>query len=105
MKNRDSFDGLWLERFRWQPSEGVLYRELSQPSRDLILQRNAELRKQPGALRDLSFGRLALTIPLEDLDALRAKYPDLASRDAGIRSAAWKRFIASAESKPYRVKG
>lgn len=105
MKDRDAFDGVFLERFRYQPHEGKLYRELSQPSRSLILERNAQLRREPGAVRDLSFGRLALTIPLEDWAELREKYPDLASKDPGIKSAAWKRFISGAESEPFRVKG
>lgn len=102
MRNRDKFDGLFLERYRYQPHEGKLYRELSQPSRRLILERNAELRKSE-AVRDLSFGRLALTIPLEDWQDLRARYPELASKDGEIRARAWQRFISSAESLPYKV--
>jgi hypothetical protein len=62
------------------------------------------LRGEPGTMRDLSFGRLALTIPAEDHEQLTEKYPDLKSRDAHIRSAAWKKFISSAESEPYRVR-
>ena len=102
--DRDQFDGVFLERFRYQPSEGKLYRELSQPSRRAILERNQAIRNESGVLRDLTFGRLALTVPLEDWDALKLKYPDLASKDGEIRSRAWTRFIASAESEPYRVK-
>jgi hypothetical protein len=71
--------------------------------RGLILQRNAKLRAEPGALRDLSFGRLALSIPYDDWKALRARYPELGARDVATRSAAWRRFIASSESLPYRV--
>ena len=104
MKDFSFFDGLWKQRFRFQGHEGKLYRELSQPSRSLILERNAELRKDPSALRDLSFGRLVLTIPLEDMEDLRAKYPDLAAKHAGIRTRAWQRFIGSSESLPYKVK-
>ena len=103
MRDRVKFDGVWKEEFKFQPHEGILYRRLSQPSRALILERNARLRAKPGSLRDLTFARLGLTIPLEDYHDLRLKYPDLASRDAQIRTAAWLRFIRSGESEPYRV--
>jgi len=100
MKRRS---GVWLEEFFYQPHEGRTYRRLSQPSRQLILDRNATLRQIPGAVRDLSFGRLALTIPLEDLETIRDKYPDLRSKDPEIKRRAWHAFIASSESLPYRV--
>ena len=49
MKRRS---GVWLEEFFYQPHEERTYRRLSQPSRQLILDRNATLRQIPGAVRD-----------------------------------------------------
>lgn len=97
-------EGIWRRRFVYQPHEGKLYSELSQPSRPIILERNARLQAERGALRDLSFGRLELTIPYEDWLALREKYPDLASKDGEIKTRAWLAFRNSAESRPYRVR-
>ena len=47
-------------------------------------------------------GRWALSVPLEDWQRLRGKYPDLASTDAAIKSRAWLEFIASPEAAPFR---
>jgi hypothetical protein len=53
--------------------------------------------------RRLDWARPVLCIPELDLMQLRAKYPELNSRDPLERTLAWKRFIASSESQPYRV--
>lgn len=63
-----------------------------------------------GVLRDnrlvnpLSFGVSELEIPVGILHFLKRKYPDLDSKDSGIKTRAWKRFIASPESKPFRTR-
>jgi len=44
-----------------------------------------------------------LSIPLVDYYALRTKYPDLKSTDPLTRTLAWKKFLGSAESLPYKV--
>lgn len=76
----------------------------TQIERPLILDTLAELRKA-GPMRDIpGFGRWALSIPLEDMLALRIKYPDLASSDPFTKTRAYRRFIASDESIPYRVR-
>lgn len=41
-----------------------MYHEQTQPTEDLILARNKELRNNPGALNDLSFGRKVADIPM-----------------------------------------
>jgi hypothetical protein len=103
--DRNAFDGLWLERYRYQASEGTLYRELSQPSRRLILERNQALRADPAALLKTDGMRLQFTIPLEDMEVLLRKYPDLRNyRDKVAREAAWRKFARSSDSIPYRVK-
>jgi hypothetical protein len=103
--DRDSFDGLWLERYRYQASEGKLYRHLSQPSRRLILERNAALRADGNALLKTDGMRLQFTIPLEDMEVILRKYPDLRNyRDKAARERAWAKFALSTDSIPYRVK-
>ena len=67
------------------------------------LRENDYLRKTQGT-RDCSFGRLALQIPIEDYRRLVAANPDLASRDAKVKTNAMLKFIASPESMPYRVR-
>ncbi len=77
---------------------------MEQPSRPLILDTAAELRKAGGAPDRPGLGRWALSVPFEDWVRLREKYPDLASQDAQIKSRAWLAFIASDESKPFKVR-
>jgi hypothetical protein len=104
MPEHVEYDGVLRFDYFESPHEGKVHRRTSQPSADLILNRNAELRKNPGALRDLSFGRLVLNIPVNDLEMLERKYPELRSPDSTERTAAWARFTASAESAPYKVR-
>ena len=88
----------------WCVKAGKLQRRSELAGRRFILDENAELRKQPEALRTLSFGQMALQIPSPDLRALWRKYPDLNAKNAATKRNAWLRFIASSESDPYRVR-
>ncbi len=72
--------------------------------RTAILERNHQLRTNPGAQRDLTFARQVLAIPVLDDYLLKKKYPDLASPDKQIREAALAKFCASSESAPYKVR-
>ena len=47
---------------------------------------------------------MELQIPEMAYHLLIRKHPDLGSNDNDIATKAWKKFIASSESKPYRVK-
>lgn len=85
--------------------DGKLYGRLVQPSRNVILDRNAELRKNPDALRPMQSMGLELTIPVADYYALKKKYPDLSSPDGLTRTLAWKKFLGTAEAIPYKVRG
>lgn len=98
------FEDGWRLDYKYQPSEDRLYVKRSQPDRHLILQRNAELRKNPGVLTDLSFGRYHLSIPLEDYEVLKVRYPVLVRGSNAERTAFYKKFIRSVESVPYRVR-
>lgn len=98
-------DGALQRRSKMCNHEGKLYTEIVQPDRDIILQRNQNLRNNPGVLQDLSFGRLAMTIPEEDYYDLKAKYPALSHPDPKERTKAWKRFMNTSEAKPFLVQG
>ena len=95
-------DGV-LERHIELDSNGLARSCILQPSRNLILNRNAELRKNPGVIKPLSFMGLAVTIPLEDWHDLKAKYPDLGSSDHDTQQAAFSKFLSSSEANIYRV--
>lgn len=86
-------------------TDGTAHGRLSQPSAGLILARNQELRKNPEAIRPLQSMGWALSIPEADYYNLRRLNPDLAAPCALTRTVAWKKFIASPESLPYRVRG
>lgn len=77
---------------------------VTQPSQNMILKRNQELRNNPGALRDLSFGSLVASIPFVDYFGLRQKYPELRSPDAKIRSKKMIQILKSLEGAEYLVK-
>lgn len=95
-------DGVLVSRYHVNKHEGRhgrTYHTLDQPSRKLILERNAELRKTPGTLKDLSFGRQLASIPVLDYYALRQKFPKLRSSDAKERSEEMMRVLRMPEYK------
>jgi hypothetical protein len=98
-------DGLFRQVFTWQAGLGWLVCKRDQAGRELILERNAALRREEGTLRDLTFARQIASIPLDDWAVLIAKYPDLDSRDAATKRRALVAFLQSPEGEPYRVRG
>jgi len=54
-------------------------------------------------VKDLSFGRLALQIPEDHYEVLTMLYPDLQNRDATVKTLAWKAFMDTETSLPYKV--
>lgn len=88
----------------WKMEGTHLVRTQVQPSQDIILDFNAELRKNKGALRHLSFAGLELNIPEIDFYVLLKKYPDLGCPDAEIKTKAWRKFIGTSESDKFRVR-
>ena len=80
-----------------------LYADWTQPGARTLLEGVQVLRDNRLA-RAMPWGRPEMEIPAVDLHFLKLKYPDLASPDGGIKTRAWKRFLASAESFPYRVR-
>ena len=93
---------LYLEQL--SKRETRLTAERRQYGRDDIMQTLEQFRREgikPGD-RD-GLGRWALSIPFEDFERLCLKYPELASKDPQTKSAAYKRFMRSDASKPYRM--
>ena len=87
--------------YRYEPHTGHLAGFVKDLQRDPILETNRQLRRE--GLKDLSFGRWALSIPEIDYKKLVKANPALKSLDTVERTLAWKRFMASPESVPYRV--
>lgn len=86
------------QEFVVQPHENRLYVHTYGTNDDAVLRENAELRKNRDALRNLDWGVWALSIPAGDWARLVRVNPEIQT-DAGMR-----KFIASAESLPYRVR-
>lgn len=72
--------------------------------RNAILHRNQELKKSPGVIQDLSFGRQQLSIPVGDYWLLRKANPDLFEGDIETRKKALQKFMNSSASAPYRIR-
>jgi len=54
-------------------------------------------------ITDLSFGRLAMTIPEDHYEVLTIAFPLLQNSDAKIKSLEWKRVMAMDFMLPYKV--
>jgi len=54
-------------------------------------------------ITDLSFGRLALQIPVQHYELLTMAYPELQNPDSEAKTLAWKRFMETDLSLPYKV--
>jgi hypothetical protein len=95
-----SVDGLFKSEFIEHGSE--LCHKLTQPTEDMILERNKRLRNNPGAINDLGkgneggiWGRWAASIPeLNYNAAIKAGY-DLNAKDPKHRAAEMTRFLAT----------
>lgn len=104
-------DGVFTSKFHFQEHDGQLTRSLDQPGRNTILARNAELRKNPGAILDLgsqsggTFGRQVASIPMITFyEAIAAGY-DLISIDKDVAAREMNRFLRSPEGKACLVQG
>ena len=95
----------------YQEHTGVLTHRTTQPTEDIILRRNAELRKNPGVIQDLgkqsngTFGRQLASIPFIMYEkAIRDGY-ELNTGDAEHRSKELFRYLKSDEGKKCLVQG
>ena len=64
---------------------------------------NLEMAKAEDSVRDLTFGRMMLSIPDDHRRILALLYPEIDSQDAEIRTKAWKRLMKDDITKPYRI--
>ncbi len=97
-------DDLWAAE--WEESDGILYRRLFQPGRRAVMEETAAIRSA-GIVEDREgLGRWCLTIPEEDMEYLKrsVKWRELGSYDTETRHRAWRRFMQSPDSAPYRVR-
>ncbi len=95
----------------YQEHTGVLTHKTTQPSEKLILERNAELRKNPKVIKDLgsneggTWGRQVASIPFIMFEAaIRAGF-DLNCRDAEQRQKEMFRYLQTDEGKKCLVQG
>jgi hypothetical protein len=95
--------GVIRSRVVFDDADNKLYHEQTQPTEDIILEDNANLRKD-NALRDLSFGRQVASIPFILWDkAVRSGY-DLNSPDSDIAAKELMRFLRSPEGQVCMVR-
>ena len=98
--------GVIRSQFFMDQATGVLTHKQTQPTEDIILARNAELRKNPGAIHDLgaqgkdgTWGRLLASIPeIMYNRAIRIGF-ELNHKDQDHAAAEMQRFLATSEGK------
>lgn len=101
-----SYDGVFKSTLKLQAHEDKLYHEVTQPTEDLILERNADLRRNPGALKDLgqgseggTWGRQVASIPMVIfMRAIRDGY-QLNHKDQAIAGKEMHRFLQTDAGK------
>lgn len=86
---------VWFEK-------GHMVVESTQPNRKQVLEQVKDRRNNPEVMRKLDFGVAALTIPQLDYQRLIRIYPDLICPDGHTQTVAWRKFMASSMSEPYR---
>jgi len=105
-------DEVFKSEFHYQEHTGELTHKLTQPTEDLILDRNQELRKNKGVLNDLghgqeggSWGRQVASIPMNIFEkALREGF-ELNSRDKTHGEQEMNRFLQTPMGKACLVQG
>ena len=96
----------------YQEHTGVLTHKLTQPTEQLILDRNANLRNTPGALRDLgegqeggAWGRMVASIPFIIFEQAKRDGFDLSCKDQEIAGREMNRLIQTPAGMACRVQG
>ena len=80
-----------------------VHRRLISPVRDKILGRNQELRKNDGAVKTTSFGKLELDIPICDIPMINGLYPGAMDPGHPDHKYQLRAFMKSPASEPYRL--
>lgn len=94
-------DPMW--RRTYKEEDGKLYHQQEQVNRNLILERNQELRKDQ-VQNDLSFGRQVASIPEEDWCKLIRKYPELIHGDSDTKNKIMMKILSDPENKHFLVR-
>jgi len=105
-------DEVFRSELHYQEHTDVLTHKVTQPTEDLILNRNAELRKNPGVIQDLgaqgtggTWGRMLCNIPFIMFERAKRDGYELDSKDKEHRSKELFRFLKSDEGKKCLVQG
>jgi len=98
----DDDSGIRTEFITHAHEPGKVYTKQTQPTEDIILNRN-ERKRIEKPLRDLSFGRHVACIPVLHYQMLKKKYPDLDSKDGKVKTAAWAKILKDPDNKKYLV--
>jgi hypothetical protein len=92
-------DDVIKSEFHYHAPDNTMTHITTQPTENIILQRNAELRKNPGALNDLSFGRQVASVPeIMFWKAVRDGY-QLNAPDSKIAGQEMMRYLKSEEGR------
>ena len=104
-------DSVIKSEIHYQEHTNTITHKTSQPTEKLILERNAELRKNPGVMHDLgaqsrgSFGRMVASIPIIMYEkAIRDGY-DLNNKDTKFARLEMTRYLKSPEGRMCLVQG
>lgn len=96
----------------YQEHDGVLTHRTIQPSEDIILHRNAELRKNPGVIQDLgaqgsegTWGRMVASIPFIMIEKAVRDGFELNHTNSEHRSKELFRWLKTEEGKTCLVQG
>lgn len=99
-------DEVFRSEFHFQEHTEELTHILTQPTEDLILNRNAELRKNQGAIQDLgaqgpggTWGRCVASIPFSHWEWAKRHGYELDSGDGEHRSKELFRFLQTEKGK------
>jgi hypothetical protein len=105
-------DEVFKDEYVYQAHEDKLYRKRTQPTEDLILNRNAEMRKNDGILHDLgaqgsggSWGRQVASIPMSLYNQAIIDGYELNSKDAKHAEKEMWRFLSSDLGKLCMIQG
>lgn len=98
-------DEIFKSDFHYQNHTDTVTHKLTQPTEDLILNRNAELRKNKGVLKDLGsnsgtpWGRQLASIPMIMYEKACKDGYDLKSTNKEVAASEMHRFLATPEGK------
>lgn len=105
-------DNVFKSDVHYQDHTDVLTHKLSQPSEQIILDRNARLRNNPGVIQDLgaqseggAWGRQVASIPLIIYENAKRNGFDFEARDKKYAEQEMNRFLQTPAGKACMVQG